>query len=121
MACGRQCGEECFLCVSCQYGFIAFNTITHLSRDPPQSKSPPSWPSGTFSTYYSIVAIEVLLILSSGCLELTQLELCSPQSILLLIEELLDSQSIEGCRNVFNFLESRREAIIAVRSKQILL
>jgi THO complex subunit 1 len=32
----------------------------------------------------------------------------------LLIEELLDSQSISGCRMVFNFLESRREAIIAV-------
>lgn len=45
---------------------------------------------------------------------LTTLELCSPQSILLFIEELLDSQSIEGCRIVFNFLESRREAIIAV-------
>ncbi|KAH7088422.1 THO complex subunit 1 transcription elongation factor-domain-containing protein [Paraphoma chrysanthemicola] len=44
-------------------------------------------------------------------------ELCSPQSILLLIEELLDSQSIEGCRTVFNFLESRREAIIAINSK----
>ncbi|EAT84514.2 hypothetical protein SNOG_08238 [Parastagonospora nodorum SN15] len=36
---------------------------------------------------------------------------------LLLIEELLDSQSIEGCRVVFNFLESRREAIIAINSK----
>jgi hypothetical protein len=46
--------------------------------------------------------------------ELTMLELCSPQATLLLIEELLDSQSIEGCRTVFNFLESRREAIIAV-------
>lgn len=41
-------------------------------------------------------------------------DLCSPQLVLLLIEELLDSQSISGCRTVFNFLESRREAIIAV-------
>jgi len=54
-------------------------------------------------------------------LSLTQLELCSPQTILLLIEELLDSQSIEGCRTVFNFLESRRESIIAVRPKHIAL
>ncbi|KAH7400683.1 nuclear matrix protein [Phaeosphaeria sp. MPI-PUGE-AT-0046c] len=44
-------------------------------------------------------------------------ELCSPQATLLLVEELLDSQSIEGCRTVFNFLESRREAIIAINSK----
>ncbi|KAG9192962.1 hypothetical protein G6011_11696 [Alternaria panax] len=44
-------------------------------------------------------------------------DLCSPQLVLLLIEELLDSQSISGCRVVFNFLESRREAIIAINSK----
>ncbi|KAH9877252.1 hypothetical protein IAQ61_002616 [Plenodomus lingam] len=44
-------------------------------------------------------------------------DLCSPQLVLLLIEELLDSQSISGCRTVFNFLESRREAIIAINSK----
>lgn len=41
-------------------------------------------------------------------------DLCSAQLVLLLIEELLDSQSIAGCRTVFNFLESRREAIVAV-------
>lgn len=34
--------------------------------------------------------------------------------MLLLIEELLDSQSISDCRTVFSFLESRREVIIAV-------
>ncbi|KAF2016265.1 hypothetical protein BU24DRAFT_346476 [Aaosphaeria arxii CBS 175.79] len=44
-------------------------------------------------------------------------DVCSPQLVLLLIEELLDSQSISGCRIVFNFLESRREAIIANTSK----
>lgn len=44
-------------------------------------------------------------------------DLCSPQLVLLLIEELLDSQSIAGCRTVFNFLESRREAIVAINSK----
>ncbi|KAF2748215.1 hypothetical protein M011DRAFT_401168 [Sporormia fimetaria CBS 119925] len=41
-------------------------------------------------------------------------ELCPAQLVLLLIEELLDSQSISGCRTVFSFLESRREALIAV-------
>jgi THO complex subunit 1 len=45
---------------------------------------------------------------------LTVPEICSAQLVLLLIEELLDSQSIAGCRTVFSFLESRREAIIAV-------
>jgi len=49
------------------------------------------------------------------------LDICSPQATLLLVEELLDSQSIEGCRVVFNFLESRREAIIAVRSNDALI
>lgn len=44
-------------------------------------------------------------------------DLCSPQLVLLLIEELLDSQSISGCRVAFTFLESRREAIIANTSK----
>ncbi|KAL6704330.1 hypothetical protein ACN47E_008286 [Coniothyrium glycines] len=44
-------------------------------------------------------------------------DLCSAQLVLLLIEELLDSQSISGCRTVFSFLESRREAIIAIWSK----
>lgn len=31
-----------------------------------------------------------------------------------LIEELLDSQTIEGCKRVFDYLESRRERITAV-------
>jgi THO complex subunit 1 len=45
---------------------------------------------------------------------LTGADICSAQLVLLLIEELLDSQSLAQCRTVFNFLESRREAIIAV-------
>ncbi|KAF2115991.1 nuclear matrix protein [Lophiotrema nucula] len=43
-------------------------------------------------------------------------DICSKQLVLLLIEELLDSQSIDGCRDVFTYLESRREAIIAMTS-----
>ena len=39
---------------------------------------------------------------------------CYSGLVLLLVEELLDSQSIDGCRIVFDFLESRREVLIAV-------
>jgi THO complex subunit 1 len=35
-----------------------------------------------------------------------------------LVEELLDSQTIAGCRKVFDFLESRRERITAKHFKQ---
>jgi len=34
------------------------------------------------------------------------------------VEELLDSQTIAGCRRVFDFLESRRERIVAKHFKQ---
>ncbi|KAF2871897.1 nuclear matrix protein [Massariosphaeria phaeospora] len=44
-------------------------------------------------------------------------DLCMPHLALLLVEEMLDSQSIAGCRTVFSFLESRREAIIAEPNK----
>lgn len=42
---------------------------------------------------------------------------CYSGLVLLLVEELLDSQSIDGCRIVFDFLESRREVLIATNSK----
>jgi THO complex subunit 1 len=41
-------------------------------------------------------------------------ELCEPGLIFWLVEELLDSQTITGCRGVFDYLESRRERITAV-------
>lgn len=41
-------------------------------------------------------------------------ELCEPGLIFWLVEELLDSQIIDGCRKVFDYLESRRERITAV-------
>ncbi|KAH6616512.1 nuclear matrix protein [Boeremia exigua] len=44
-------------------------------------------------------------------------DICSAQLVLLLVEELLDSQSLAQCRTVFSFLESRREAIIAISSQ----
>lgn len=40
-------------------------------------------------------------------------EQCDPALLLWLVEELLDSQTIGGCRIVFDFLESRRERITA--------
>ncbi|KAF2500338.1 hypothetical protein BU16DRAFT_614112 [Lophium mytilinum] len=42
---------------------------------------------------------------------------CYSGLVFLLVEELLDSQSIDGCRIIFDFLESRREALIANGSK----
>ncbi|KAI9839702.1 MAG: hypothetical protein M1838_004307 [Thelocarpon superellum] len=44
---------------------------------------------------------------------LTRAEQCEPGLIFWLIEELLDSQTIGGCRKVFDYLESRRERITA--------
>lgn len=38
-------------------------------------------------------------------------EKCDPALLFWLVEELLDSQTIAGCRKVFDFLESRRERI----------
>ncbi|RYP92263.1 hypothetical protein DL770_001576 [Monosporascus sp. CRB-9-2] len=49
---------------------------------------------------------DILSILSDN-------EQCDPALLFWLVEELLDSQTIEGCRVVFDFLESRRERITA--------
>ncbi|KAI9764697.1 MAG: hypothetical protein M1840_008089 [Geoglossum simile] len=46
-------------------------------------------------------------------------ELCEPGLPFWLIEELLDSQTIDGCRKVFDYLESRRERLIAKNFKAI--
>lgn len=40
--------------------------------------------------------------------------MCEPSLLFWLIEELLDTQTINGCRTVFDYLESRRERITAV-------
>ena len=45
---------------------------------------------------------------------LSNYELCEPTLIFWLVEELLDSQTIDGCRKVFDYLESRRELITGV-------
>ncbi|KAI9784874.1 MAG: hypothetical protein M1835_003486 [Candelina submexicana] len=45
-------------------------------------------------------------------------EQCEPGLGLWLIEELLDSQTINGCRKIFDYLESRRERLIAKHFKQ---
>jgi THO complex subunit 1 len=49
---------------------------------------------------------------------LSDLELCDPALLFWLVEELLDSQTIAGCRKVFDFLESRRERITSKHFKQ---
>ncbi|KAI9786179.1 MAG: hypothetical protein M1839_007589 [Geoglossum umbratile] len=46
-------------------------------------------------------------------------DLCEPGLPFWLIEELLDSQTIDGCRRVFDYLESRRERLIAKNFKAI--
>ena len=44
--------------------------------------------------------------------------ICDPALLFWLAEELLDSQTIAGCRKIFDFLESRRERITAKHFKQ---
>ena len=43
---------------------------------------------------------------------------CDPALLFWLVEELLDSQTIAGCRKLFDYLESRRERITAKHFKQ---
>ena len=57
------------------------------------------------------VLLDVINILSDN-------ELCEPGLGFWLVEELLDSQTIEGCRKVFDYLESRRERMTAKHFKQ---
>ncbi|KAK1999863.1 guanylate kinase [Colletotrichum falcatum] len=45
-------------------------------------------------------------------------ENCDPALLFWLVEELLDSQTISGCRKIFDFLESRRERITVKHFKQ---
>lgn len=44
-------------------------------------------------------------------------EYCDPGLLFWLVEELLDSQTITGCRRVFDYLESRRDRITAKHFK----
>ncbi|KAK4692939.1 THO complex subunit 1, partial [Lecanoromycetidae sp. Uapishka_2] len=44
--------------------------------------------------------------------------LCEPSLLFWLVEELLDTQTIDGCRIVFDYLDSRRERITAKHFKQ---
>ncbi|TGO57318.1 hypothetical protein BCON_0067g00400 [Botryotinia convoluta] len=45
-------------------------------------------------------------------------EQCEPALLFWLVEELLDSQTIAGCRRIFDYLESRREKITAKHFNQ---
>lgn len=53
-----------------------------------------------------------LLDILQACAEHNQCEAALP---LWIIEELLDSQTIDGCSKVFDYLESRRERLVKVR------
>lgn len=50
--------------------------------------------------------LDIIAILSDD-------EQCDPALLFWLVEELLDSQTISGCRKIFDYLESRRERITA--------
>ncbi|KAF4628109.1 hypothetical protein G7Y89_g10040 [Cudoniella acicularis] len=50
--------------------------------------------------------LDIIAILSDD-------EQCDPALLFWLVEELLDSQTIAGCRKIFDYLESRRERITA--------
>lgn len=49
---------------------------------------------------------------------LSDRELCEPGLIFWLVEELLDSQTIDGCRIVFDYLDSRRDHLTAKHFKE---
>lgn len=49
---------------------------------------------------------------------LSDRELCEPGLIFWLVEELLDSQTIDGCRIVFDYLDSRRDQLTAKHFKE---
>ncbi|KAI0481140.1 THO complex subunit 1 transcription elongation factor-domain-containing protein [Xylariaceae sp. FL0804] len=49
---------------------------------------------------------------------LSDSEQCDPALVFWLVEELLDSQTVNGCRKVWDFLESRRERMTAKNKKQ---
>lgn len=55
--------------------------------------------------------LDILSILSDG-------GQCDPALVFWLVEELLDSQTIAGCRPIFDFLESRRERMTAKNFSQ---
>ncbi|OAA76286.1 THO complex, subunit THOC1 [Akanthomyces lecanii RCEF 1005] len=55
--------------------------------------------------------LDILSILSDG-------GQCDPALVFWLVEELLDSQTIAGCRHIFDFLESRRERMTAQNFSQ---
>ncbi|PHH78526.1 hypothetical protein CDD80_6715 [Ophiocordyceps camponoti-rufipedis] len=55
--------------------------------------------------------LDILSILSDN-------GLCDPALLFWLVEVLLDSQTIAGCRKIFDYLESRRERITAKHFKQ---
>ena len=70
--------------------------------------------SASFSQVWNL--LDIVSILSDN-------EQCEPSLVFWLIEELLDSQTIEGCRKVFDYLDSRRERLTAkhFKNKQLII
>lgn len=46
---------------------------------------------------------------------------CEPGLLFWLVEELLDTQTIDGCGIIFDYLDSRRERITAVSHHRIVM
>ena len=89
------------------------------SRRPHLSKILRLAKCGTFSTScpYSLTSVRSRSI--NGTVRgLTRTEYCEPSLLFWLVEELLDTQTIDGCRIVFDYLDSRRERITAVSLRQ---
>ena len=69
---------------------------------------------GTYSTSSPFFQIKVNHFDLGKRFLLSRSELCEPGLVFWLVEELLDSQTIDGCRVVFDYLDSRREYLTAV-------
>ena len=76
---------------------------------------------GTFSTSYPYSLTSVRSRSIKDTLRgLTRAEYCEPSLLFWLVEELLDTQTIDGCRILFDYLDSRRERITAVSPRPVI-
>lgn len=86
--------------------YLAIETVVRRRFDTLLATTPITSPA--FVEVWNI--LDILAALSDS-------EQCDPTLLLLLVEELIDSQTIEGCRTTFDYLESRRERITAKHFK----
>ena len=78
---------------------------------------------GTFSTSLRSLRMPVCgaRTLQRRIVSDKKIDQCEPGLAFWLVEELLDTQTIDGCRTVFGYLESRRERMCAVGSESDLV